>query len=106
MLDNPVCSVVSLHVRMVAGYSTAGQVTSVGQIDPVTGLIRSDPAMAVARIASMTPEKVRSMNQIIDELPAGGSSPPGTAVLVILVLLFTAITGFTDVFPFVKKTAG
>jgi hypothetical protein len=64
-----------------------------------------DPAMAVARVASMTPEEVRRMNQIIDELPAGGSSLPGAAVLVFLVLLFTDIMGFTDVFPFVKKTA-
>ena len=51
------------------------------------------------------PEEVRSMNQKIDELPAGGSSLPGAAVLVFLVLLFTDIMGFTDVFPFVKKTA-
>lgn len=64
-----------------------------------------DPAMAVARVASMTPEEVRSMNQQIDELPAGGSSLLGAAVLVFLVLLFTDIMGFTDVFPFVKKTA-
>ena len=62
--------------------------------------------MAVACVASMTPEEVRSMNQKIDELPAGGSRLPGAPVLVFPVLLFTDIMGFTDVFPFVEKTAG
>lgn len=61
--------------------------------------------MAVARVAGMTPEEVRSMNQNIDELPAGGSSVPGAAVLVFLVLLFTDFMEFTDDFPFVKRTA-
>ena len=61
--------------------------------------------MAVARIARMTLEEVRSMNQKINELPAGGSSLLGAALLVFLVLLFTDIMGFTDVFHFVKKTA-
>jgi hypothetical protein len=64
-----------------------------------------DPAMAVARVATMTPEEVHNINQKIDDLPAGGSSLLGAAVLIFLVLLFTDIMGWTDIFPFVKKTA-
>ena len=63
-----------------------------------------DPAMAAKRVASMTAEEVRIMNQKMDEMPAGGDIL-GVAVLVFLVLLFTDIMGWTDVFPFVKKTA-
>ena len=63
-----------------------------------------DPAMAVERVASMTPQEVAIMNQQIDELPAGGDLL-AVAVLIFLVLLFTDIMGYTDVFPFVKKTA-
>ncbi len=61
------------------------------------------PAMAVARAARMTPEDVRSMNQKFEELPADGSSLPGAAALVFLVLPFADIMGFTDVFPFTEK---
>ena len=63
-----------------------------------------DPAMAAQRVASMTPQEVQILNQKIDELPAGGDIL-GVAVFVFLVLLFTDIMGWTDVFPFVKKTA-
>ena len=63
-----------------------------------------DPAMAAQRVASMTAEEVRIMNQKMDEMPAGGDIL-GVAVFVFLVLLFTDIMGWTDVFPFVKKTA-
>ena len=63
-----------------------------------------DPAMAAQRVASMTAEEVRIMNQKMDELPAGGDIL-GVAVFVFLVLLFTDIMGWTDIFPFVKKTA-
>jgi len=63
-----------------------------------------DPQLAKQRVASMTKEEVRLLNQKMDELPAGGSFV-GAAVLVFLVLLFTDIMGYTDIFPFVKKTA-
>lgn len=63
-----------------------------------------DPAMAKLRVASMTAEEVQIMNQKMEELPAG-SGIVGAALLVFLVLLFTDIMGYTDVFPFVKKTA-
>ena len=61
-----------------------------------------DLEMAKARVSSMTDEEVRALNQRMDEMPAGGSIV-GALVLVFLVLLFTDIMGWTDVFPFVNK---
>jgi hypothetical protein len=61
-----------------------------------------DLEMAKARVSSMTDEEVRALNQRMDEMPAGGSVV-GAVVLVFLVLLFTDIMGWTDVFPFVNK---
>ena len=58
--------------------------------------------MAKARVSSMTDEEVRALNQRMDEMPAGGSVV-GAVVLVFLVLLFTDIMGWTDVFPFANK---
>lgn len=63
-----------------------------------------DPTMAKLRVAAMTADEVSSMNQKMDELPAG-SGIVGAALVVFLVLLFTDVMGYTDVFPFVKKTA-
>jgi len=61
-----------------------------------------DLEMAKARVSSMTDDEVRLLNQKMDEMPAGGSVV-GAVVLVFLVLLFTDIMGWTDVFPFVNK---
>lgn len=63
-----------------------------------------DPVMAKQRVASMTHAEVQLLNQKMEELPAGGSIV-GAVVIVFLVLLFTDIMGYTDIFPFVKKTA-
>jgi hypothetical protein len=62
-----------------------------------------DPLMAKQRVVSMTAEEVRIMNQQLDELPAGAGALE-LAVIVFLVLLITDIMGYTDIFPFVKKT--
>jgi hypothetical protein len=43
----------------------------------------------------------------MDELPSGGNGVGalvGAALIVFLVLLITDILGYTDIFPFVKKT--
>jgi len=61
-----------------------------------------DLEMAKQRVSSMTDEEVRALNQKMDEMPAGGGVV-GALVLVFLVLLFTDIMGWTDVFPFVNK---
>ena len=57
------------------------------------------------RISSLTDEEAIRLAKEIDKLPAGGD---GFATLVIaslivfLVLLFTDIAGYTDIFPFIK----
>jgi len=60
-----------------------------------------DPEMAKQRVMSMTADEVRVMNNNIDELPAGAGFLE-VALIVFLVLLFTDIMGYTDIFPFVK----
>ena len=61
-----------------------------------------DLEMAKQRVASMTDEEVRALNQKMDEMPAG-SGIVVTVVVVYLVLLITDIVGWTDVYPFVDK---
>jgi hypothetical protein len=61
-----------------------------------------DLEMAKQRVANMTDEEVRALNQKMDEMPAG-SGVVGALLLVFLVLLFTDIMGWTDVYPFVNK---
>jgi hypothetical protein len=65
-----------------------------------------DPAEAQARIDSLTDSEVIRIAENLDELPAGGSAIGvivGAMLIVFLVLLFTDIMGYTDVFPFVKS---
>ena len=62
-----------------------------------------DPTQLESRIASLSDEEVATLNQQLDQLPAG-SGILGTALLIFLVLLLTDILGYTNVFPFVKKT--
>jgi len=61
-----------------------------------------DLEMAKQRVASMTDEEVRALNQKMDEMPAG-SGIVVTVVVVFLVLLITDIVGWTDVYPLVDK---
>ncbi|KPJ95248.1 MAG: hypothetical protein AMJ55_04325 [Gammaproteobacteria bacterium SG8_15] len=63
-----------------------------------------NPEDAVKRVDSMTDEEVQVFAQNMQELPAGGDVL-GVLLIVFLVLLFTDIMGYTDIFPFVKKTA-
>jgi len=63
-----------------------------------------DPDDAVKRVAGMTDEEVQIFSQKMQELPAGGSSVLGVLALIFIVLLITDILGYTDIFPFVKKT--
>jgi hypothetical protein len=55
------------------------------------------------RLNSMTDAEIAALSSDISELPAGGDVLAIIAV-VFLVLLFTDIAGYTDLFPFVKKT--
>lgn len=63
-----------------------------------------DPTDAAARVASLSDDELQTLASRVNELPAGGDIL-GVAVFLFLVLLVTDILGFTDVFPFVKKTA-
>lgn len=63
-----------------------------------------DPADAATRVASLSDEEVQTLASRVNELPAGGDVL-GVVVFLFLVLLVTDILGFTNVFPFVKKTA-
>ncbi|MDJ0722426.1 MAG: PA2779 family protein [Desulfobacterales bacterium] len=63
-----------------------------------------DPAEAQARIDSLDEAELAQLAARIDTLPAGGGALEViviSALIVFLVLLFTDIAGYTDVFPFV-----
>jgi hypothetical protein len=60
---------------------------------------------AKARVGSLSDAQVMRIADKMDQLPAGGDGLGilvGAALIVFLVLLFTDIAGYTDVFPFVK----
>lgn len=66
-----------------------------------------DPKTAHDRVAALTDAEARALARHIDSMPAGGDTLGllvGVSLFVFLVLLVTDILGFTDVFPFVKKT--
>lgn len=64
-----------------------------------------NPLEAKARVDCLSDAEVMQIADKIDQLPAGSgaaSALVGAALIVFLVLLFTDIMGYTDVFPFVK----
>lgn len=65
-----------------------------------------DPVEAQARVGVLTDQEAIHMAETMENLPAGGSIAWifGLAVLVFLVLLVTDLLGYTNIFPFVKKT--
>jgi hypothetical protein len=65
-----------------------------------------DPIEAQARVGTLTDQEAIQFADTMEQLPAGGNIGyiVGLAVLVFLVLLVTDILGYTDIFPFVKKT--
>lgn len=66
-----------------------------------------DPAEAKRRVAGLTDAEAQLALDRLDTLPAGGSAVGvivGAVVLIFVILLITDLLGFTDVFPFVKKT--
>lgn len=80
-------------MQMLASEHVQSQLTSMGV----------DPADATQRLANMTDEEVMAFSARMDEMEAG-SGVVGALVFVFLVLLVTDLLGYTDVFPFVKKT--
>ena len=64
-----------------------------------------DPREAENRMASLTDEEAIRVADQLQEFPAGGgffTTLLIIAFLVFVVLLITDITGYTDIFPFVK----
>ena len=67
-----------------------------------------DPQEARNRIDNLTDDEIGHIVHELDQLPAGGGFFEAFVVilfLVFLILLITDISGYTDVFPFVKKHA-
>ena len=65
-----------------------------------------DPLEAKNRIDSLSDEEATLVSDQLQELPAGGDFFTAlliVALIVFLVLLVTDITGYTDIFPFVKS---
>lgn len=65
-----------------------------------------DAAEAKKRVDSLTDAEAIRLASEIEKLPAGGSTLGVMVIvgsIVFLVLLFTDIAGYTDIFPFVKK---
>jgi hypothetical protein len=56
-----------------------------------------DPQQAKERVKHMTPAEVAALNQKIDEMPAGGIL--GAILLILVILIFTDMAGWTDVYP-------
>ena len=64
-----------------------------------------NPLEAKARVDSLSDAEIMRIADKMDQLPAGGDGIGiviGAALIVFLVLLYTDIAGYTDVFPFVK----
>jgi hypothetical protein len=62
-----------------------------------------DPVQLQDRVNSLTDDEVALLNEQLDQLPAGGGVL-GVAVFIFVVLLIPDVLGYTDIFPFVKKT--
>jgi hypothetical protein len=56
---------------------------------------------AKARVAALSDDEVRQLNQRLDKVPAGGDII-GVIVFLFLVLLVTDILGLTKIFPFTR----
>ncbi len=62
---------------------------------------------AKAMVDRLSDQEIEELAARIDQLPAGGSTIGvvlGTALVIFLVLLVTDIMGYTEIFPFVKKS--
>ena len=60
-----------------------------------------DIEMAKLRVASMTDQEIKVLNEKMDALPAG-SSAVGTIGFILVVLLITDLIGWTDVYSFIN----
>ena len=63
-----------------------------------------DQKEAVIRAESMTDREIQSLISGLQDVPAGGDVLV-VAAMIFVVLLYTDIMGYTDIFPFVNKGA-
>ncbi len=117
-----VCFGVNMTVSAAMVYTPqiASEYVSQNQLEPIIALTSNDNnyrtlleqelvALGVDakqvhnRLNSMTDSEIAALSSEISELPAGGDALT-TIAFIFLVLLFTDIAGYTDLFPFVKKT--
>lgn len=98
-------------VDKAAADSARARVAAVMARDDVRGEMRNmgiDPDEAAARVASLSDAEVQQVAARIDAMPAGQDAVGaivGAVVIIFLVLLITDLLGYTDIFPFIKKTA-
>jgi len=67
-----------------------------------------DPSEAEARVAALSDDEVRLIAGRLDQLPAGQGvfeTAIVAALFAFVILLVTDILGYTDIFPFVKRTS-
>lgn len=74
-----------------------------GQIEQRLVEMGVTPKDAAARLDALSEDEVLALNTALESDPAGGNILV-VAAIVFLVLLFTDIMGYTDLFPFVKKS--
>jgi len=61
-----------------------------------------DSAQVEERIAALSDQEVREMNERLDQMPAGASGVVGALFAVFVILLVTDLLGLTNVFPFTR----
>ncbi|MCG5496711.1 DUF6627 family protein [Ectothiorhodospira variabilis] len=61
-----------------------------------------DPNEAAERVARMTDQEVRELNERMEDMPVGSASVLGVVVLIFIVFIITDAIGATDIFPFVR----
>lgn len=67
-----------------------------------------DPQEAAARVDGLSDAEAQRVAARIDQMPAGQDAVGvivGAALIIFLVLLITDLLGYTDVFPFIKRSA-
>lgn len=62
----------------------------------------ADPAEVEQRVAALSDQEVREMNERLDQMPAGANSVVGVLFAVFIILLVTDLLGLTNVFPFTR----
>jgi len=85
-----------------------GHIVSVLQRNEVQTRLQAmgvDPAQVQARVAALSDDEAAQLAARLDELPAGGSDFLTVALIVLLVLLFTDIMGYTKIFPFTRPAS-